>query len=186
MDPRTFVIWIFVGAVAAWGAWYLRNAYLVWKRLHGARVVTCPETGQPAAVRFDIASAVTSKSGVGTARLESCSRWDERGPCEQPCAHAAEAPESAASAIVTAWIDGRHCATCGHELVELGSVGHHVALLDASGVTREWVDIAADRLPLALSTSVPICWDCHVAETLRRLHPELVTERNDEVIRVKH
>jgi len=57
--------------------------------------------------------------------------------------------------------------------------GHHIALLEPSGITREWVDVAADRLPLALATSLPLCWNCHLAASFRRMHPELVTDREE-------
>jgi hypothetical protein len=28
-----------------------------------------------------------------------------------------------------------------------------------------------------LATHVPVCWDCRVAKTFRREHPELLTDR---------
>jgi len=52
-------------------------------------------------------------------------------------------------------------------------------------MTREWVDVGADRLALALATSLPLCWNCHVAATFRRTHPELVTDRDDRTVQVK-
>ena len=88
-------------------------------------------------------------------------------------------PESEAASLVRAWASGQHCVTCGHPVVEGRSATHHVALLDPSGVTREWIDIGADRLTLALATSLPVCWNCHLSATFRRLHPELVTDRGD-------
>ena len=88
-------------------------------------------------------------------------------------------PESEAGGIVRAWADGQHCVTCGRLVSEGRHATHHVALLDPSGVTREWVDIGADRLTLALATSLPVCWNCHLSATFRRLHPELVTDRGD-------
>ena len=39
-------------------------------------------------------------------------------------------------------------------------------------------------MPLALATSLPLCWNCHVAATFRRMHPELVTDRDDSTIHV--
>lgn len=87
-------------------------------------------------------------------------------------------PESEAAGLVRAWAEGQHCVTCGNPVAE-GRRSGHVALLDPSGVTREWVDIGADRLTLALATSLPVCWSCHLSATFRRLHPELVTDRGD-------
>lgn len=186
MDARMAVALIIVGALAAWGAWFLGRSFLLWRRLRGERIVICPETGQPATVHIDLALAVTSDAGSAPAPLEACSRWAERGACDQPCLCAAHAATSAPSAIVKAWAQGRQCASCGGALVESRLAGHHIALLEPGGVTREWVDVAADRLPLALATSLPLCWNCHIAETFRRRHPELVTDREDAAVHVKH
>jgi hypothetical protein len=186
MDSRFTAAVIIVGALAAWGAWYLGRAFSLWSRLRGDRIVTCPEDGKPATVHIDVALAVTSDKGSAPAALESCSRWAERGVCDQPCVHAAEAPESSAAAVVKAWAKGRQCVTCGGELADSRLAGHHIGLLEPSGMTREWVDVAADRLPLALATSLPLCWNCHVAATFRRLHPELVTDRDEAAVHVKN
>ncbi len=88
-------------------------------------------------------------------------------------------PESEAVGVVRAWAAGQHCVTCGHPVSDSRHSTPHVALLDPSGITREWVDIGADRLTLALATSLPVCWSCHLSATFRRLHPELVTDRGD-------
>lgn len=93
--------------------------------------------------------------------------------------HGSQTLDSAAVALVSQWAHGRTCELCGGALAESRVTGHHVALLDPAGTTREWVDVAADRLELALATSLPVCWNCHVASTFRRLHPELVTDRTD-------
>ena len=92
-------------------------------------------------------------------------------------------PESATAALVLAWADGRQCVSCGGPVRESHFTGHHVSLLDPSGLTREWVDIGADRLTLALATSLPVCWSCHVSATFRRQHPELVTDREADIFR---
>jgi hypothetical protein len=88
-------------------------------------------------------------------------------------------PESDAASIVRAWAAGQRCVSCSSLVSEPPGAETHVALLDPNGVTREWVDIGADRLTLALATSLPVCWNCHVSATFRRLHPELVTDRGD-------
>lgn len=93
------------------------------------------------------------------------------------------AVESEASKMVRSWAGDRHCAVCSAPLTE--TAGHHIALLDGGGMTREWVDITVARLPAALGSSVPICWNCHIAATFRRQHPELVTDREDGAVRVK-
>jgi hypothetical protein len=70
---------------------YLVIAVRTWVRLHGSRVVVCPETQQAVTVRVDvghaIATAVWEKADV---RLTSCTRWPERRECDQSCAHQIE------------------------------------------------------------------------------------------------
>jgi hypothetical protein len=38
--------------------------------------------------------------------------------------------------------------------------------------------MAPQDLPKAFSTHQPVCWNCHVTENFRRLHPRLVTDRS--------
>lgn len=178
MDSRLVAELVIAGGLAGWGVWFAGRAWRLRQRLGGDRVVTCPENGKSALVHVDLALAVTSDPGSGPAPLQSCSRWSGRGECDQPCCQAAHAPSSAPAEIVKAWVHGRVCTTCGGSLVEARFTGHHVALLGPDGDTREWVDVAAERLPLALATSLPVCWNCHVASTFRRTHPELVTDRD--------
>jgi hypothetical protein len=96
------------------------------------------------------------------------------------------AAETEASILVRSWARGRQCAACGGPLETSESAGHHIALRDAKGMTREWIDIATERLPVVLAASVPMCWNCHIAETFRRQHPDLVTDRDDETVRIRH
>jgi hypothetical protein len=88
------------------------------------------------------------------------------------------------SAMVAAWAEGRTCVSCGGPLLD--SRLHHIALLEPTGITREWTEISEGRLPLALATCLPMCWNCHLAATFRRMHPELVTDREDAEFRVHH
>ncbi len=76
---------------------YLAIGIRTWLRLHGPRVVVCPETRQAVVVCADvghaIATAVWEKADV---RLTSCSRWPERQNCDQACAHQIEGASSRA------------------------------------------------------------------------------------------
>jgi hypothetical protein len=185
MDGRVLAALIIAGAFAGWGVWYIGRAWLVTRRLGGNRSVHCPETDRPATVHIDLALAVTSDRGSAPAPLDSCSNWPERANCEQPCVEAAHLPETSASVLVKEWAKGRPCAMCRGPVTESWLSGHHIAVLEPTGMTREWVDIGADRLALALATSLPLCWNCHVAETFRRTHPELIVDRDDDKIHLK-
>ena len=37
--------------------------------------------------------------------------------------------------------------------------------------------MCGEQLPEIFATHQPVCWNCHIAESFRRLHPELVTDR---------
>jgi len=185
MDGQVMAALIVAGASAGCGVWYAARAFLLRRRVGGERLVTCPETNQPASVQIDVALAVTSESGSAPAPLEPCSKSAERGACNEPCPEAAYLPEASASSVVKEWARGRTCAMCRGPVIESWFAGHHIALLEPTGMTREWVDVGADRLALALATSLPLCWNCHVAATFRRMHPDLVTDRDDSTIHVK-
>jgi hypothetical protein len=49
-------------------------------------------------------------------------------------------------------------------------------VIDAAGVARPWPDIAPEQLPAVLAAQQPICFDCYVATTFRREHPDLVVD----------
>lgn len=160
---------------------YVVRVTRVWRRLKSERVVTCPETGHPAAVRIDVVHAAVSELAQGELdlRLASCSRWPSRGPCDEACMLEAQDPQSTVQAIAAGWYKDKVCIYCRGPLGDDRVSGHHAAFLDSSGVTREWADVPADALPEALSSGWPVCWDCHVAATFRRTHPQFVTDRSN-------
>jgi hypothetical protein len=113
-------------------------------------------------------------------RLSACSRWPEKAGCGQEClAEIAAAPENClVRNIVSKWYHGKRCAVCGAQFdkVEWGPSQPAVILSDKSSV--EWKQISADVLTQTLDTALPVCFACHMANTLVRQHPELVTDRN--------
>lgn len=178
MDSVTVMKVVLLGSIVVWVGMYAMRAWRVWRHYRGTRIVTCPETGRAAAVRIDLGHAIGTLTALeDDMRLASCSRWAERGPCEQPCLPEALSYDSAATRIVYAWAQDKTCSSCGRPLEESEVLGHHVALRGADGVTREWVDIATERLRAALDSESPVCWNCHVAEEFRRLHSDLVVDR---------
>ncbi|MGE0450539.1 MAG: hypothetical protein AB7Q29_13270 [Vicinamibacterales bacterium] len=82
------------------------------------------------------------------------------------------------AAMVREWASSRRCSMCGAALLDSEHALHHFALRGADHVSREWTHFEPEQLIIELVCSHPLCWDCHVAETFRRAHPELVTDRN--------
>jgi hypothetical protein len=147
----------------------------VW-RLRGRRVVRCPETLAPAAVEIDLRfAAVGAAVGHPVLRLQSCSRWPERGRCGEPCLDEIEAAPDGCLVrnILAHWYQGRQCAYCHARFGDIHWHDHKPALLSPGGVLREWAQIPAEQVPEALRTHAPVCWNCLIVETLHRQRPDL-------------
>jgi hypothetical protein len=153
------------------------RAYLTFR---GTRVITCPETGAPAAVEVDAQHAArTAAHGEPDLRLTSCSRWPERQGCGQECLKQVEAApaDCLVRVIVTRWYAGKSCALCGKPVGEINWLTHEPALLSPERRTIEWGEVSPEQLPAVLATHRPVCWGCHLAEAFRQEHPELVVQR---------
>ncbi len=150
----------------------LVRAYLKYR---GARVVTCPENSEPAGVEVDAVKAALAKG----LQLRECSRWPEKQGCGQECLRQIEAsPEDClVRNMLTRWYQGKSCVLCGKSLDHIDWVEHRPALMTPERKTREWRELAPEEVPPALADCAPVCWNCHIASTFRREHPELVTER---------
>ena len=180
MTPLTAITIVAGVAVSAPTIWYVVRIARVWQQYRGDRVVTCPETGHPAAVRVDAAhAAMTTAKGAGHVRLAACSRWATRGCCDELCLFEASDSGSTVAAIASRWYAGKRCVYCRKRIIDEPFVAHHPAVLAPDGTTREWVDVEPDRLPDAFRTGRPVCWDCHIIETFRRQYPILVTDRTN-------
>lgn len=157
-----------------------RKAVATYVRYRGTRVVTCPETRGPAAVRLDVADAVVAAlRGSDEHRLADCSRWPERQACGQACIEQVEsAPEGClVRELLAAWYEGKQCALCRRPFHEIHWHDHKPCLINEDGLTAEWRDFQPEKLPEVLETHRPVCWNCHVAETFRRTRPDRVVDR---------
>jgi len=152
-------------------------------KFRGTRLVTCPETHEPEAVNVAAGEAAMGAFiNEPTLRLNQCSRWPESQNCGQDCLQQIEAdPEQCLVwNIVAKWYEGKKCVFCHKPFGMLQHLDHAPALLGPDFRTTEWNGIRPEQLPSVLSTHQPVCWNCHVAETFRRLHPGLVTDRQFE------
>lgn len=177
MTAAAYVVGVPLALVGLQRLWVTTRAYLKWR---GRRVITCPETQGPAAVDVAARHAALAAS-LGKTRLElsHCSLWPEREGCGQAClAQIESAPEGClARNILTRWYERKSCAFCRKAFGEIEWHDHKPALLGPDGITVEWSEIAAERIPEVLATHRPVCWNCHIVESFRRKFPELVTDR---------
>jgi hypothetical protein len=170
---------VFTIAVVLGGVVAARVASSWWK-YRGRRVITCPETEHAAGVTVDATHAAFSGlAKTPVLRLSDCSRWPERAGCGQQCLRQIEAApqDCLVRYILLKWYEGKICTSCGRPIGDIALAGSKPALLLAHKVTLEWNQIPADRIPETLAAAEPICFACHMANTLVREHPELAIDR---------
>jgi hypothetical protein len=78
---------------------------------------------------------------------------------------------------VTDWYRGKECAYCKRPFHEVHWHDRPPALLAPDRKTAQWNEISPEKLPVVFETYLPICWSCHMAESFRREHPDLVVDR---------
>lgn len=174
--------WLLIAALLTLGALYvvfpvISRAYVKYR---GKRVITCPETKAPAAVEVNaVRFALGSITGRPEPRLQDCSRWPEREGCGQEClTQIDDAPDGClVASLVRGWYAGKECVLCRKAIGDLHWYDRRPALIDAAGNTVQWDSVRAENLPELLKTHQAVCWSCHVAETFRREHPDLIVDR---------
>lgn len=179
------VLIILIILVLAVGLFIVRAVpgFRAYAQFRGKRLVTCPETKATAAV--DVAAgeaAIGAFLSEPTVRLKECSRWPERASCGQDCLQQVEVDPDHCLVwkIVSNWYAGKKCIFCQKEIGPLHQLDHAPALLSPDFRTTEWKVIRPEQLPEIFATHQPVCWNCHVTESFRRLHPELVVNRAPE------
>lgn len=179
MSNELFVL-ILIGLVIAVYAGIALRAYF---RVRGTRVVVCPETHKPVAVKVDAAhAAATAMWEKPDLALKACTRWPERHDCDQGCtAQIAAAPEDTlAFQLARKWFADKTCALCKRALPPLQHGGPRPGLLNAASPGREitaWDDMPPEALPTAFDTHLPVCASCQVAEDFRRQFPDMAIDR---------
>ena len=160
--------------------------YRVWRsigsfsKMRGVRLVTCPENKQTVAIEVNAGrAAMQSFAGTPHMRLKDCTRWPEKQDCGQDCLSQVEADPEGCLVwnIVAHWYEGKACVYCGKMFAHINWHEHRPALLSPEKQTVQWTDVPPEKLPEYFATHKPVCWDCHIAESFRREHPEMVTDR---------
>jgi hypothetical protein len=156
--------------------WLIRSL----SRYRGPRIVTCPETKEAAIVEVDaVHAAFTSTVGLPDIRLQDCSRWSIMGQCGQECLMDLDVASERClvSGVLMRWYRDKKCVYCRKAFPELQWMDHRPALLSPEGKLLSWNRVAPDHFRNVLETHSPVCWDCYIAQTFRRDHPDLVVFR---------
>jgi hypothetical protein len=168
-----------VALVAVAGYALLRKPLRRYLQMRGTRVVACPDDRQAAVVTVDARhAALTTAAGHPHLRLDSCSRWPVTGGCGQDCLSQIERQpaECLLRTQIGRWYAGASCAICGTSLGTEEWTERKPALRAPGGETLEWKAVPPETVFQVMETHAPVCWNCHVAETFRRQHPELVLD----------
>jgi len=158
----------------------IRRLVRAFSKVRGPRTVKCPETGRPTIVEVDaIHATLTSAVGRPDIRLQDCSRWPIKRECGQECLLNLDvAPDDClVSGVLMRWYQGKICVYCRKTFEEIHWVDHRPALRTPEGKLLEWREVSPADVPTVLQTHFPVCWDCYIAQSFRRDHPDLVVYR---------
>jgi hypothetical protein len=171
---------VLLAVAAGFGMTIVIRTYI---RFCGRRVVTCPESKQPASVHIDLKRLIRgSILGKANLRLDQCSRWPERADCGQDCLSEIKAdPENCLVwNMVDEWFDGKSCAYCQKPFGEIHWHDHQPALLGPDRSMVQWNEVPPENLPQIFRTYLPVCWNSFIAEEFRRKNPDRVIDRIGE------
>ena len=177
-------VWYLILAALVVAAIFFGIRYFVQasQRFSGERVIVCPETGKQALVEVDVRhAAISSLMGETDLRLENCWRWPLKKDCGQECLLQLDvAPaECLVRSVLEKWYRDKSCTFCKQPFSEISLVDHKPALLKPEGVTVEWRQVPLAAVTEAMATYLPVCWNCHIAQSFRNEHPELVVDRTN-------
>ncbi len=171
------IVGVLLAVTVAFGLAVALRSYL---RYRGQRLITCPETKQPAAVHINLMKvareAVLGKPNI---RLDQCSRWPERASCGQDCLSQIKADPQHCLVwnMVDEWYKGKSCAYCQKPFVEIHWHDRYPALLGPDRSVVQWNEVPPENLPQIFQNYLPVCWNCYIAEEFRRKNPERIVER---------
>ena len=157
--------------------WIATRAYF---RFRGPRIVTCPETMRPAVVEVNAKRAArTAPFGEPVVEVKSCSEWPDRGDCDRACGDgiAAAPADSKIRKVVANWYANKRCVLCRKSFGNPAWLEHEPALIDPYGRLLTLDEIPVRDIPDVLSTHSPVCWDCRMADLIRRNRPDLFGRR---------
>ena len=178
MNTAAYVI---IAAIVATGLYFcIRWLARSFSKFGGSRPVTCPENGKRILVEVDARhAAMTSALGRPDIRLQNCSRWPLKQDCGQEClVNLDVAPDDClVSGVLMRWYEGKTCVYCRKKFEAVHWMDHRPALRTPEGTLIEWGEVTVEDMPTVLETHFPVCWDCYLAQTFKRDHPDLVVYR---------
>jgi len=177
----TLVVYVVVTLLLATslflGIRYFVRAYI---RYRDSRLIICPQNGEAAIVEVDaVHAALTSALGQPDIRLQHCGRWPIHQACGQECLLQLDVapPECLIRGVLMRWYESKSCIYCGKWFDQIHLLDHKPALQGPDGRLLDWGELSMDDLETVLTGYKPVCWDCFIAQSFVREHPELVVYR---------
>lgn len=141
----------------------------------GRKSVKCPDNGQPVDVEVDNEYAFqTSLRGLEHSRLQSCSRWPEKGECGQECLAQVDPSPENLERLLSKWSDGKGCAICTRAITPDDWRQGRLGVLNQHHELFELRDMPAEGLQTVLEHTRPLCWKCHQEERERQAVPHKI------------
>lgn len=141
----------------------------------GRQSVTCPDSGQATDVEVDGKFAFwTALRGQQHSRLQSCSRWPEKGDCGQECLAQLDPSPENVDRLLSKWYEGKTCVDCARALSEADWRQSRLAGLDQNQKLVELREMTLDRFASELEHIRPLCWPCHQQERERQAVPATI------------
>jgi hypothetical protein len=141
-------------------------------RNRGRRNVICPENHEPVTVEPDSKYAFfTALRGQEHERLQSCTRWPEKGDCGQECLAQVDPTPENLERLLQKWYQGKTCTICDRALTPADWRRSRLALLNEKQKLFELRHMHLDEIPSALDRMAPLCWNCHQEERARQAEP---------------
>jgi hypothetical protein len=171
----TFAIFPFVlfflGAVLVTGL-PLAVTLQTYHQNRGRHAVQCPENGETADVEMDRRFVLKSAMrGHEHSRLQSCSRWPEKGECAQECLAQVDPSPQNLERVFSSTLVGRSCAVCSRDIAPDDWRLGRLAVLNQQHQLLELRDMPVDDLQSTLRDTRPLCWKCHLDERARQVVP---------------
>jgi len=177
----TLVMYVVVTALVATGLFFgIRYFVRAYIRYRDSRMIICPENRQATIVEVDaMHAALTSALGQPDIRLQNCERWPLYETCGQECLIQLDvAPaECLVRGVLMRWYQSKSCLYCGKTFEQIQLLDHKPALQSPEGKLVEWSEVAIKDLQVVLKDYKPVCWDCYIAQSFIRDHPEAVVYR---------
>jgi hypothetical protein len=141
-------------------------------RNRGRKSVVCPDNRETVTVELDSKYALsTALRGQEHERLQSCSRWPEKGDCGQECLAQVDPTPENLERLLQKWYQGKACAICERALTPADWRRSRLALLNEKEKLFELRHMHLDEIPSALDKMAPLCWNCHQEERARQAQP---------------